>query len=142
MESPNLTPEQREDIEKHKDVAAIAYLWIFSIVVLYRFKHSPFVQHHARQGMWLFCISIPIWLIPRVGHYIEFFVLAAMIIGFLNAAQGEYHDLPIIGALARGTLTLRDLWKILLRGIIRSAKTVKRGVVGEGKNENDGGHRA
>ena len=131
MPSETLAKKQQlRDIEENRDVAAIAYLWILSVVVLYRYKHSPFVQLHARQGMWLFMVSIPIWLVPRVGHYLEFFVLAAMIIGFLNAAQGQYHDLPIIGALARGTLTLRDLWRVCLDGIVHSVHVMKKGVMG------------
>ncbi len=125
---PLLTPEQRADIEKNKDVAAMSYLWILSVVVLYARRDSPFVQYHARQGMWLFLISIPVWLIPGIGRYLEFFVLAGMIIGFLNAAQGRHHDLPVIGQLAKGTLTIRDLWKKCVAGIVKGFGVLKSGI--------------
>ena len=123
-----LTSEQSGDIERNKDVAAMSYLWILSVVVLYARKDSPFIQYHARQGMWLFLLSIPVWLIPKIGQYLEFFVLALMIIGFLNAAQGRQHDLPVIGQLAKGTLTLRDLWKKCVSAILHGFNVFKRGV--------------
>lgn len=122
------TPEQRADIEKNKDVAAISYLWILSVVVLYARQDSPFIQYHARQGLWLFLISIPLWIIPVVGHLLEFLILAGMIIGFLNAAQGKMHDVPVIGQLAKGTLTLRDLWKKFLEVAVHVWGVVVRGV--------------
>lgn len=128
MDEQNITPEQKMDIEKNKDVAAMSYLWILSVVVLYARRDSPFIQYHARQGLWLFLVSIPVWLIPGAGRYLEFFVLAGMIIGFLNAAQGRTHDLPVIGQLAKGTLTLRDLWKRGVAAILRAVDVLKRGI--------------
>jgi len=128
-----LTPEQASDIEHNKDVAAMSYLWILSVVVLYARQDSPFIQYHARQGIWLFLISIPVWLIPNIGQYLEFFILALMIIGFLNAAQGRQHDLPVIGQLAKGTLTLRDLWKKCVDAVLHGFNVLKRGVKPEKK---------
>jgi|SRR3989344_1042896 len=133
QDPPPLTPEQQADIEKNKDVAAMSYLWILSVAVLYARRESPFIQYHARQGLWLFFVSIPVWLIPVAGRYLEFFVLAGMIIGFINAAQGRMHDLPIIGQLAKGTLTLRDLWKRAVAAILHGVDVLKRGVRPEKK---------
>lgn len=132
-----LTPEQKMDIEKNKDVAAMSYLWILSVAVLYARRDSPFIQYHARQGFWLFVISIPVWLIPGAGKYLEFFVLAFMIIGFINAAQGRMHDLPIVGQLAKGTFTLRDLWKKGVAAILRGVDVLKRGIQPEKKGTKD-----
>lgn len=133
-----LSPEQLEDIEKNKDVAAASYLWLLSLVVLYKRRDSPFVQHHAKQATWLFVLSILLWMIPGIGHLLEFFVLAGMIIGFLSAAQGRTHDLPLIGALAKGTLTLRDLWKMFLSFLTRSLEVLRRAVGGEKATEQPG----
>lgn len=130
-ESSGMTPEQLGDIEKNKDVAAMSYLWILSIVVLYARKDSPFIQYHAKQGMWLFLVSIPVWIIPGIGHYLEFIVLAGMIIGFLNAAQGKFHDVPVVGKLAKGSLTLRDIWKMIIAWVLRAFGTFKRGIAPE-----------
>ncbi len=126
--------EEKTDVERNKDVAAASYLWILSLVVLYKRRDSPFIQHHSKQGAWLFVLSILLWMIPGIGHLLEFFVLGGMIIGFLNAAQGRYHDLPLIGQLAKGTLTLRDLWKMFLAFFVRAVDVLKR-AVGIGKGE-------
>jgi uncharacterized membrane protein len=123
-----LTPELKADIETNKDVAAMSYLWILSVVVLYARRDSPFIQYHARQGIWLFFISIPVWMIPGIGHLVEFFILAGMIIGFLNAAQGQYHDVPVIGQLAKGTLTLMDIWRKIVAAVLNAAGVLQRGV--------------
>jgi len=131
----NLTPEQQADIERNKDVAAMSYLWILSVVVMYARKDSPFIQYHAKQGLWLFLISIPVWIIPGIGHYLEFIVLAGMIIGFLNAAQGKMHDVPVIGDLAKGTLTLRDIWRKVVGWVLHAWETLKKGVAPQGKSE-------
>src|SRR3990167_7345701 len=135
QDPPPLTPEQLADIEKNKDVAAMSYLWILSVAVLYARRESPFIQYHARQGLWLFLVSIPVWLIPVAGRYLEFFVLAGMIIGFLNAAQGRMHDLPVIGALAKGTLTLRDLWKKGVAMMLRALDVFLRAITPTKKGE-------
>jgi uncharacterized membrane protein len=128
-EKEKLTPEQeKEDIEKNKDVAALSYLWILSVVVLDARRDSPFVQYHARQGFRLFLISIPIWMIPKVGRYIEFLVLAGMIIGFLSAAQGRRHEVPLIGKVASGEMTLRDIWRSLVGGLLHAFDVLRRGV--------------
>ena len=124
----DITPEQKQDIEKNKDVAAMSYLWIMSVVVLYARKDSPFIQYHAKQGLWLFFVSIPIWLIPGIGQYLEFFVLAGMIIGFINAAQVSYHDIPLIGQLAKGSMTLHDIWKKIVGATGNAFGVFKKGV--------------
>jgi len=137
MDTNQLTHEQKADIEKNKDVAAMSYVWILSVVVLYARKDSPFVQHHAKQGIWLFVISIPLWFVPVVGQYFEFFVLAGAIIGFLNAAQGKYHDVPVVGQLAKGTLTLMDIWKKCVGAVLHAGDVMKRGVGVEKKGEKE-----
>ena len=119
--------DKKADIEKNKDIAAMSYIWILSVVVLYARRDSPFAQYHARQGLWLFVISIPLWLVPGIGHLLELFVLAGMIIGFINAAQGKEHDVPIIGQLAKGTLTLRDIWKKIVDAVVHAWGVLKKG---------------
>lgn len=121
------TPDKQADIEKNKDVAAMSYIWILSVVVLFARRDSPFAQYHARQGLWLFVISIPLWLIPGIGHLLELIVLAGMIIGFINAAQGREHDVPIVGQLAKGTLTLRDIWKKLVAAVAHAWGVLRKG---------------
>lgn len=127
-----LTPEQITDIQQNKDIAALSYLWLLSIVIQRNRRDSPFVQYHARQGIWLFLLSIPIWLVPGVGQYLSFFTLAGMIIGFINAVQGHYADVPFVGALARGTLTFGDIFSGITRVVRQWWSALRRAVMPRG----------
>ncbi len=108
------TPPVRDpkDVAANKDLAALGYVWVLSLVVLFARRDSAFVQFHARQGAVLFGLSLVVWAMPFVGKLAELLVLALCAIGFLHAAQGQWKDLPIIGPLARGSIVdLRDSWK-------------------------------
>src|SRR3989338_8508630 len=103
-----LSPER--DIEENKDIAAFSYLWIMSVVVYFLKKDSPFIRFHSKQAMILFGLSVVIWLIPIsiIARPLELVILAGMVIGFLNAAQGKKKDVPIVGPLSRREITARQ----------------------------------
>lgn len=109
MDTQNHDPK---DVADNKDLAALGYVWVLSLVVLFAKRGSPFVQFHARQGAVLFVLSLVVWAMPFVGKLAEVLVLALCIIGFLHAAQGEWREVPIIGPLSRGSVAdLRNSWK-------------------------------
>ncbi len=109
-------PQNREDdIRKNKDMAAVGYLWILSIPIYMTRKDSPFIQHHSKQGIVLTLLSIPLWFIPVVGHLLELIVLMGMVMGFVNAMQGHYYDVPVVGALAKGEITFTEATKLCWR---------------------------
>lgn len=111
------TTDQR-DIRENKDVAAFSYIWIMSVVILVARRESPFVRFHAKQGTVLFLISIFLPFIPLIGKLLMLLVVAGMLIGFINAAQGKRQDVPLIGQLSRGELTmgdLRQLWSTFIK---------------------------
>lgn len=105
---PGETPDQT-DIRLNKDVAAFSYVWIMSVIVFASRRNSKFAQFHSKQGMVLFFLSIPIWLIPVIGHFLTIFVVAGMLLGFINAAQGLYSDVPLAGRLSRGELKAKEV---------------------------------
>jgi len=108
------------DIEENKDIAALGYVWVLSVFVFFYRRNSPFVRHHGRQGIVLFVLSLIFWAIPVVGRFLELPVLALMIMGFLNAAQGRYSPLPLIYALSHGDVRmLRQSWKVVVDAIVR-----------------------
>jgi len=92
-----------EDIKKNKDLAALSYLWLFSIVILLARRDSPFIQLHARQGVVLFVFSILLWPFG-ITRYAEFVILAFMILGFIEAALGRTYRIPVISLIAEGKL--------------------------------------
>ena len=108
MQLPGETPEHF-DIRINKDVAAFGYIWIMSIIVYAARRDSKFVHFHAKQGMVLFVLSILAGLIPYVGKYLVLVIFAGMALGFINAAQGVYRDVPYVGPLSRGELKLSQL---------------------------------
>lgn len=106
------THRDPKDVADNKDLAALSYVWVLSLVVLFVKRESPFVQFHARQGAVLFGLSLVVWAMPFVGKVAEILVLALCIIGFLHAAQSEWREIPIIGPLSRGAFgDLRHSWR-------------------------------
>ncbi len=106
QQSPGSQTPQDRDVQENKDIAAVSYLWCMSIIIYLARKDSPFIQYHAKQGIVLFLLSIPVWFIPVVGHFLEFLLLAGMVMGFLNAFQGQKEDVPFIGKVAKGEMTI------------------------------------
>jgi len=95
MMETKFTPE---DIEKNKDVAALSYVWVFSVIILLARRDSAFVRFHARQGFVLFLLSIALWPY-EIARYGEYLVLPLMILGFIEAAQGHVFAMPVIAKL-------------------------------------------
>ncbi len=112
----NETPEDR-DVRLHKDIAAFSYIWIMSLFIYFTKKDSKFIQYHSKQGIVLFLLSIPVSFIPWIGKYLVFLIVAGMLLGFLNAANGQYRDVPCIGPLSRGELSLHDLLRLTLASL-------------------------
>lgn len=96
----------KADIEKNKVWAAISYLGLIGIIIalVCEAKDSPFVKFHLNQSIGLLIASIvafAVGLIPILGWIaaplIWLVVLIFMVMGIINAAQGELKRLPIIG---------------------------------------------
>lgn len=113
------------DIVANKDIAAFGYLWIMCIVVFLLRRNSPFVRFHTKQAMILFVLSILVLFIPVVSRLLGLGVLALMVLGFINAAQGHRKDIPIVGPLSRREIGLRDAWKQFLDGVLKLVAFMK-----------------
>lgn len=120
--SDNSIPQ--EDIEKNRQLAALSYLWIFSLILLAARRESPFIQLHARQGTVLFILSILLWPLAFT-RVLELLILALMVLGFIQAALGVPYVMPVIGDLAAGKLSaenLRRAWHSFRHNAIRLFK--------------------
>lgn len=123
---PGETEDER-DIRENKDIAAFSYVWIMSVIIYALKKDSKFIRYHSKQATLLFVLSILVAMIPYLGRYLVFLVVAGMLLGFVHAAQGHYADVPFVGKLAKGELTIADVWKQLheaLSAILRTFKTI------------------
>lgn len=80
-------------------MAALAYVWILSLVMLVAKRNDPFVQFHAKQGVVLLLISIVaailMW-VPVLGFIAWALSIVGMVIGFINAWQGKEYKLPYV----------------------------------------------
>ncbi len=128
-----------DDVRENKDIAALSYVSVLSVIIFLLRRDSPFVRFHSRQAVILFLISLPLWFIPLVGRFLELFVLAGMVIGFIGAAQGEWNDVAFIGPLSRREMTLREAWRQMVNTVAKLARELGRLVhedrVGKAKRE-------
>lgn len=88
-------------------LAAISYLWILSVIILFVKKDDDYVTFHAKQGTVLFAVSVVLWilglilffLLPLLG-ILNLAVLVAVIVGFIQALSGKRYKMPVVGDLA------------------------------------------
>lgn len=91
------------DVQSNKVMAILAYILFF--VPLLAARNSPFAMYHANQGLVLFIIVVAAQVVLAVIPFIAFILspivflatLAFMIIGIINAANGQRKPLPFIG---------------------------------------------
>lgn len=108
-----------EDINNNRVLALLSYISILFLVPTFVAKDSKFAQYHARQGMILFLISIPVFFVmmvicpllysvPGIGlilYPLIFFLpalalLGWMVCGIANCLRGVCKPLPLIGKFA------------------------------------------
>ena len=98
-------------------IAILSYIGILWVVayVLYGNKKSDYNMFHLRQGLGLFIIAIVFYILSYILAFVPFLgslimlvlwiaVLIFMILGIINAANGEKKELPIIGKLISDNL--------------------------------------
>lgn len=92
------------DIEANKGMGIIAYILFF--VPLIAAKNSRFAMYHANQGLTLFLVfavsNVVLGILPVIGWillpFVNLALLILMVLGIVNAAQGQAKPLPVIGA--------------------------------------------
>lgn len=99
-------PENVEPKQKNTGMAVVAYL-IFFVPLLTEAKDDPFVKFHVKQGLVLFLAWIVLTIfsvVPVIGWFLgpilSLGLLILMVIGILNAVNGETKELPLIGQYA------------------------------------------
>ncbi|MEW4371068.1 DUF4870 domain-containing protein [Paenibacillus kandeliae] len=93
------------DVQANKVMAILAYIIFF--IPLLAARNSPFAMYHANQGLVLFLVALAgnviAAIIPFIGWVLSpiigIAVVVFMIIGIINAANGERKPLPLIGTI-------------------------------------------
>lgn len=85
-------------------LAALSYVWILFLIPLLGKRQDPLCQYHAKQGLTLFLVEVVgtlVFWIPLFGWVLFLAVLLAAIWGFLQALQGNYWEMPVLGKYAK-----------------------------------------
>jgi uncharacterized membrane protein len=114
MQSEDLTKNYDiQDINASKPMGILSYIGILVLVPIFTARESRFAMFHAEQGITL-CIgahiiaflSIIFGLIPVVGWVFSLLfglvglaLLVLMIIGIVNAANGQAKQIPVLGKI-------------------------------------------
>ena len=95
------------DVEQNKVMAIVAYFLFF--VPLLTAKDSAFAKYHANQGLILLLFSVLVnvvgGVIPVLGWFVilplgALAVIVLLIMGVMNAANGQMKPLPLIGGIS------------------------------------------
>jgi uncharacterized membrane protein len=85
----------QKDVDEHRITAAISYLWIACLIPLLVSKSSPFVQHHAKQGLILFILSFLGW-VPFFGWILSLALVIVSVLGIVKSLNGESWEIPFV----------------------------------------------
>jgi len=113
--------ERAKDIAKNREVAAFAYLLILSPVLLFTRRDSPFIQFHAKQATLLFIFAVLFAQLQRPWSWMNFFILAIALTGFIQANFGSAWRAPIIANIIETGVSGDSIWQ----GIVHYARVLK-----------------
>lgn len=116
MNTPDTTSQfDQQDINDNKAMAILAYIGFLFLVPLLACPNSKFARYHTNQGLVLFLLELAVGVvagifgvIPAIGVIIGgllsavggIFALILMIMGIINASQGQAKELPLIGKIS------------------------------------------
>ena len=98
-----------QDIQKHKGIACLSYIFLLFLVPLLTEKESRFAQFHAKQGMALFIawvvLDLVLGVIPMFGWMLvpimNLFFIIVSVIGIIKTLGGEAWEIPGVSLIAR-----------------------------------------
>ena len=94
----NITPEE---IQQGKTMAIIAYLIFFIPLLMDDMRKNNFVMFHTEQSIVLLLLNIAAGIVGTItcGIGLVLYIpwLIFLIMGIMNAANGEVKELPLIG---------------------------------------------
>ncbi|QIE58593.1 hypothetical protein G5B37_03165 [Rasiella rasia] len=103
--------ETNKTVEEGKTMAIIAYVTLIGLIIAFISNNSSrneFTSYHIRQSLGIILLSIilsfvvsilvSIIYIPFLSNLVYVISLILMILGIMNAAQGEKKPVPVVGS--------------------------------------------
>lgn len=127
--NPQPMMSDEADIKQNKVYAVLAYIGILVLIPLFAAKESKFARYHTKQGLLVILPSVAYSILTVIINAIvgaifrpttyfwytaphpvasivsiilalgSFVFVALMIVGIVNAAQGKYKEIPVLGKL-------------------------------------------
>ena len=88
-------PAGKNDVESGKTLAAVSYLWVAGLIILFTEKKNSFVRFHAKQATALFVIET-VAGISVVLSPISLIAGLAGLYGLIMAIQGKETKIPLV----------------------------------------------
>jgi len=102
--------------EEDKTQAILAYCTLIGFIIAIVMNSSNKTQigaYHLRQSLGLLCTGFAVWIVIMIMMFIPFlgvlmvflgpiiwiFILVLLIMGIINAANGQMKPLPVVGQL-------------------------------------------
>lgn len=79
---------QLKTLHSARHLAAVSYVPLIGLIVLYGHRHDRFVRFHALQGTFLSLYFLIAYFIPVYGVYLALLFLAMSASGFIYATRG------------------------------------------------------
>lgn len=109
-------PVDAADADSNKAFGILSYLSLLFLIPLLAAEDSVFAKFHANQGLVLFLTGLALnvatgiiggvlgalhlgWLAGIIGSLVNLVMIAFVVVGIINAAQGKAKELPLIGQI-------------------------------------------
>lgn len=80
-----------------RKLAAVGYVPLLGIVVLYGHRADSFIRFHAGQGVALSLYLAASYFLPVIGPYIALLFAGFAAAGFIHAVHGQDYRVPLLG---------------------------------------------
>lgn len=108
MQAPS-APSYAPASENSKLFAGLGYIfWPVALVALLidPYKDEPFTKFNGIQALGIWVVAIVIGWIPFIGWAADIAVLVFVIIAAVNAFQGKYYEVPVLGSQLKAWFTV------------------------------------
>lgn len=80
-----------------RHLAAVGYIPLVNLAVLWGHRHEQFIAEHTLQGILLsLYFFLAYFLIPDFGVYLSLLFAALAVAGFIHASAGRKYRIPLI----------------------------------------------